>query len=336
MTIANLRGKLLLSLAFGMAVILALGIYADLPRLAQTLAGFNWLLVPVILGLTLVNYTLRFVKWQYFLRTLAIPEMPTRQSLLIFVSGFSMVVTPGKVGEWLKSILLKQATGVPFSASAPIIIAERLSDGLAMALLASAALIVYGYGWQTLGTAALLGLAVVVLSQYRPLAQRVIALASRLPLVAQRVQQVETFYESAKQLLHWRSLGVAIGLGVVSWAAEGVAFYLVLVALGIAASATLLLQAVSILSAATIAGAISMLPGGLAVAEGSIAGLLLVLRATDDPTVAAAATILIRFATLWFGVSLGIVALSVLSQGTSLRGLDEVQPDRGGGDTRRG
>ena len=72
MTIANLRGKLLIPLAFGMAVVLALGIYGDFPKLARTMARFDWRLLPLILSLTLVNYGLRFLKWQYYLRLLGL------------------------------------------------------------------------------------------------------------------------------------------------------------------------------------------------------------------------------------------------------------------------
>lgn len=319
MNLANLRGKLLLSLAFGMAVVLALGIYADFPKLARVLGRFEWALLPLILTLTLVNYGLRFLKWQFYLRVLGVPPLSVGRSFLIFFSGLSMVVTPGKVGEWLKSVLLREATGTPVSASAPIIVAERLSDGLAMALLASGGLILYGYGWQTLAAAVAALLAIVAVSQYRPLAHAALSLAARLPLLGRRIHQLESFYESAKAVLRLRNLLIAVGVGVVSWSAEGVAFYLVLVALGLTASPALLFQAVFILSASTIAGAISMLPGGLAVAEGSIAGLLLVLHATDDPATAAAATLLIRFATLWFGVTLGIAALSIAAGPARLR-----------------
>jgi glycosyltransferase 2 family protein len=314
MNLENLRGKLILSLGLGMVVVFVLGVYADFPKLVQTIARFDWRLLPVILGLTLVNYGLRFLKWQFFLRVLEVPPLAVGQSLLIWIAGLSMVVTPGKVGEWLKSYLLRETNGMPISASAPIILGERLSDGLAMAILASGGLVLYGYGWQTLIGAAVVGLLAVGLSQYRPFARWAIDLAAKIPFVARRVHQLEAFYESAKQLLHWRSLGLAVLIGLVSWAAEGVAFYLVLIALGIAPSMTLLFQAVSILSAATIAGGLSMLPGGLAVAEGSIAGLLLLLGATTDASIAAAGTIIIRFATLWFGVALGLVALGLVSR----------------------
>jgi hypothetical protein len=53
-----------------------------------------------------------------------------------------------------------------------------------------------------------------------------------------------------------------------------------------------------------------MLPGGLAAAEGSLDGLLLLLKVTREPSVAAAATLLIRFGTLWLGVAVGLIGLT--------------------------
>ena len=45
-----------------------------------------------------------------------------------------MAIT-GKIGELLKSYLLKMLTDVPISRSSPIIVAERLTDGIAMKVL---------------------------------------------------------------------------------------------------------------------------------------------------------------------------------------------------------
>lgn len=59
-----------------------------------------------------------------------------------------------------------------------------------------------------------------------------------------------------------------------------------------------------------------MLPGGLGVTEASVAGLLLLL--IEDPAFtradAAAATLLVRFSTLWFSVLLGVAALLTLQR----------------------
>lgn len=319
MTLEGLKRKLLLSLALGLVVVLVLAIYGDLPRISEALGNFEWEYIPAILGLTLGNYLLRFVKWQFYLGLIGVRSLGRLESFQIFFSGLSMVMTPGKVGEWLKSFLLKESAGVSLSASAPIIIAERLSDGLAMLLLASGGLFVYGHGWQLLAVFTVACLALVAISQNRTLVERLFIVAERLPLLSERIHHFRTFYESSYQLFRYRNLGLATGLGFVSWAGECVAFYFVLVGLGIAASPLLLLQAAFILAASTLIGSISMLPGGLAVAEGSITGLLLMLGVTGEPSTAATATLLIRFCTLWFGVAVGIVALFFYSRSLALR-----------------
>ena len=58
---------------------------------------------------------------------------------------------------------------------------------------------------------------------------------------------------------------------------------------------------------ATIFGAVTMLPGGLGVTEGSMTGLLVLLGKMQKAP-AFAATMLVRVCTLWFGVTIGVVA----------------------------
>lgn len=307
--IGNYKQKLLLSLTLGLAVFLALAIYADLPKIGDSMARFKWQFLPAILGLTLLNYLLRFVKWHYYLDQIGVQNIGRRDSLLVFLSGLSMVVTPGKVGEWLKSYLLKEVAGTPISASAPIVIAERLTDGLAMLLLASGGLLIYGYGWEIITVVFLGAAGLVALVQFRPLARTLLSAGERLPFVSSKIHHFHVFYDSSYQLLRMRNLLLGTLIGLVSWAGESVAFYLVLVGLGLEPNAMLLIQATFILCVATVLGSASMLPGGLAVAEGSITTLLLVIGVTTQPWAAAAATLLIRLCTLWFGVSVGTFSL---------------------------
>jgi uncharacterized protein (TIRG00374 family) len=64
--------------------------------------------------------------------------------------------------------------------------------------------------------------------------------------------------------------------------------------------------AVFVLSFSTAVGAVSALPGGLGAAEVSIAGMLTLILGMP-PAEATSATVLIRLATLWFGVALGLI-----------------------------
>jgi uncharacterized membrane protein YbhN (UPF0104 family) len=76
--------------------------------------------------------------------------------------------------------------------------------------------------------------------------------------------------------------------------------------LGVAPGASTLSIAIFVLSFSTVIGAVTALPGGLLATDASIIGMLVLLLDMDTNT-AAAATLLIRFATLWFGVGLGFI-----------------------------
>ncbi|MGH2562156.1 MAG: lysylphosphatidylglycerol synthase domain-containing protein, partial [Thermomicrobiales bacterium] len=79
-----------------------------------------------------------------------------------------------------------------------------------------------------------------------------------------------------------------------------------------------LLTATFVLAVSSLAGGASMLPGGIGVADASVAGMLLVLVEDEamSRTVAVAATLMIRFATLWFAVLLGVLAVIALERRT--------------------
>src|SRR5262249_29182044 len=154
---------------------------------AAALAGFRWELLPLILVLTLVNYLVRFVKWQIYLRLIGAPPIPGWESFLLFFSGLAMTITPGKVGEWLKTYLLRGRYRAPISVPAPIVLAERLTDGVAMLVLALGGLLAYGYGRELLAAIGLGAAALVVATQVRAAQELVLGLAGRLPILRQRV-----------------------------------------------------------------------------------------------------------------------------------------------------
>ena len=93
------------------AVIAALTLIGDVREVRARLGGFAWITFAAALGLALGNYALRFVRWHGYLRTRQL-AVPVGQSALVFVAGFSMAVTPGKLGELIKSYLLRQLAGI--------------------------------------------------------------------------------------------------------------------------------------------------------------------------------------------------------------------------------
>ncbi len=319
MSISNVRQKIIISVIFGLLIYLILAIYADLSSIAKVFGSFNWFLLIPALFLTLWNYLLRFVKWQYYLDIIGAGNISKWQSFLAFFSGLSMVVTPGKIGEWLKCFLVKEVNRTPVSKSAPIIVAERLTDGIAMLLLASFGLVLYSYGWQVLLIICCVTLLFLAVIQWRSLCLKILYYLGKISFLSKRIDYFHHFYESSYLLFNIKNLIIAIILGVFSWFGECLALFFILIGLGISPSFELLVQATFILAASTIIASVAFVPGGLGVAEGSITGMLLVLSVTKEPAIAAAATVIIRFCTLWFGVAIGLIALSIFSKNMSCK-----------------
>ena len=288
---------LLAAIVFG-----GLALYGDLPDLLDQVVSFPASYWAAALGLTLANYMLRLVRWNYFLKLLGI-KVGFRNSTIIFVSGLSMALSPGRVGELGKSYYLKEKLGVPVALSSAAVITERITDVIAVVLLSSWGLLLIPYGWTVmpliLGSTAL-GIAFLVMPWGNDL-------LLRLPL-PERVRPFIVRSKSAfQQVLSPKPLVAAVGLSLLAWASEGIAFWLVLEGLDTTVS---LGQAISVYAAATLLGAITLLPGGLVGTEGGMVALLQQLDINN--TVASTATIIIRVCTLWFGVGLGILALAYL------------------------
>jgi uncharacterized protein (TIRG00374 family) len=303
---AHLRNRLITGLLLGFLVILGLLLLGDVQKVGERFSTFNWSLAPLILASTLFNYLLRFIKWHYYLGLIGASGLPLLESAKIFIGGFPLAVTPGKVGEALKGVWLKQATRTPIARGVPVVMAERISDGLAVLVLSTLGVIAYPRYWPAF--ALVLGglLLFILVTQIRSFAHWVLGLLKKLPLLQSYSQAFAEFYEGSYLLFRPKATLIAVTLGIVAWFGEGIAMYLVLMGLGIPTGGQTLLIAVFVLSFSTVIGAISALPGGLIAAEGSIAGMLVYTLSLPSST-AATATLLIRFATLWFGVSLGLV-----------------------------
>lgn len=290
------------------AVIAALTLAGDVRDVRDRLDGYAWWTFGAALALALANYGLRFVRWQGYLRARAL-DVPTGSSGLVFIAGFSMAVTPGKLGELIKSYLLRSLHGIPIASSASIVIAERVSDLIALLLLTVIGVAMYGVAVElVIGAGVLIALGLAVLL-WRDLGVWLIEkMTSPRRLVRLRPKLIEV-YDGLAALSQPRVLGWSTGLGVAAWACEGLGFALIVS--GFPGASVGVGLALSIYAATTIAGALSFLPGGLGVTEGAMT-LLLVANATGvDRGTATAATILTRLATLWFAVLLGAVALVI-------------------------
>jgi uncharacterized protein (TIRG00374 family) len=303
---SRLSRNLIAGLIFGFIVVLGLILLGDLQQVGSQFIGFQWKLYPLVILLTLFNYTLRGVKFHYYLLHIGADDIKNIDVYRIFVAGFPLAVTPGKIGEALKGVWIKHLAGSSAAKGISVVVAERISDGFAALILSIFGVIAYPQYWPLFTAVFLLLAGIVALSQFRSLVFFLITAVDRIKILSNFIKGLQDFYEGSYVLFKPVPTIIAISLGTFSWLGEGIGFYIILIGLGITPSLQVLAIAVFVLSFSTIVGAISTLPGGLGAAEASISGMLILLLGTS-PDVAAAATLLIRFATLWFGVTLGLI-----------------------------
>ena len=124
------------------------------------------------------------------------------------------------------------------------------------------------------------------------------------------MEKFHTAYDSIYRLVRFKPLVIAFVISVISWFFECVGFYIVLNVFSTSTNIEVsLLTATFIYGFSTLIGAIAMLPGGLGVTEASLTGLLQILKIPKNISVAS--TIIIRVATLWFAVIVGIFAVLI-------------------------
>ena len=314
-TLATLRAsrpllvrRLLWMTVFGVAVFAALSLYGDVSSLAANFRTYRWSTFAVAVAAASGNYVLRYLRWEFYLRRIG-QRLPATDSILIFLSGFALSVTPGKIGELFKSALLHELNRAPLSRTAPIVIAERITDVTALVVLASVGSLALNLGPAVISSGGMLVAFILLVCLVPRVGFAVIGALKRLPLVHRMTDTLEASYRSLLSLTGGLSLLWMTLLATLAWFLEVLSLQVIIEGLDAELD---LVAATFTYALATIAGALAMMPGGLGVTEAGMTALLLSFEGTGiTPSIATAATILTRLATLWWAVLVGFAALAI-------------------------
>lgn len=290
------KGNLWIGLIAGVVIYFAMTIYGDYDRVLVAISSFYMEYIPILLILAFTNYLLRALKWHYFFKVLIL-DISLKENLWVFLSGLLMAVTPGKFGEIWKSWLIRDLRGYDLRRTVPIVFMDRITDIVAMLTLASFGVFVFRISILsfTLVVAILLSMLMVLRSK---------TIMLKIFGKSARFDNLRDAYLSSLDLLKLRPFILTVLISLVAWSMECLAFYLTFRGLSVEVG---LFESTFIYAISSIAGALTMLPGGLGVTEASLAGLSSHLMMLDESTTVAA-TLIIRTVTLWFAVGVGAVS----------------------------
>jgi HAD superfamily phosphoserine phosphatase-like hydrolase len=292
-------GPLLPVVALALLAYGLLGIWSQGDQLLPLL-GRLWPQIGLGLLLVLLGYAIRYGRWRLLLKAVN-QHPPVAADARIWMGSYAFTATPGKSGEAVRSLLLKQECGVPVPPTLMALVVERLTDGTAVLLLL--------LRWQV-PLAVPIGIgAVAVLAAWlmlrSPWARAQLKSSAKRLLPRKLASAGGDGLTALRQLLQPALLLQATLIGALAWSLEGVSLWLLLRGMGI--DAVGIGGATIAHTAAGLLGALTLLPGGLGSTEAGTVGLL----ALQGVGVAAAtpATLLIRLMTLWFATALGVGCL---------------------------
>ena len=304
----RLARNLALFIAIGVFCYAALFFWGQGAKVWDALLAFPVIYLPLLLILAALNYIVRFVRWQMYLEALSV-RIGFWKSFQIFMAGLTMTISPGKIGEALKAQFLSREISHPWSKGLPVVFAERLSDLMGVVVLVGLGVNVLPVG----RTAALLGTAIciffVIVIVTPGLFQSVVNLLGKLPKMSKPSERLLEMHENVSRLLTPRLMAASLVLSCAAWFMECLVLYFTVAACKGELGG---LQTTFIYALSTLAGALSIIPGGLLVTEGSMIGLLMLSGL--EKSLAISSTLIVRLCTLWFAVLLGIVFLVIFQR----------------------
>jgi uncharacterized membrane protein YbhN (UPF0104 family) len=257
--------------------------------------------LSIIVGLVSIGVLLRACRWHCYIHLLQW-NVPFPQSVSAFVASLALTATPAKSGELAKAALLRSHYPVSLSQGAGILLIERFGDLFAVVVLAIGGLTLFVDLWGYVLAGFIVFGSVVVAVVKCP---AVLVRAQAIPALCNFSLNLMSMLDAVAVLMRPVPLLAGGTIALAAWTCEALALHYLVGRLGIHSS---LLVSFSVYGLSTLAGAFSMLPGGLGSVEATMTFLL--TRLVAPTSAAAVAVVIFRLCTLWLFSLIGAVFMA--------------------------
>ena len=293
-------------------VIVVIGLYtafiaaSDVSTIYDKISDFKIEFIPIILLLVTSGWFVLFLRWQLLLRNAGI-FIPTKDSFLVFTSGFALTIIPGKVGELVKSQLLKTKFGIARSKTVPIVLLEQFYTAVGIVALSFFGIWYFELGVYVLGFFTIALVFAFILLTSRKAFNKIVSLFEKRKFTSKFVEPLSSSYDSIRKGMRGPIMVYAIGLSMLFWLIESISVYFVLSSFGVIEIE--FLKVIPTYTTSIMLGILSFLPMGIGVVEGSLAGFFSLQGI--DVALSLTIVIIIRLFTRWYGVSFGFISLKL-------------------------
>ena len=284
-------------------------LFSDINKISIELTKITWEYYPLIFLIVVLNIILLGIRFHFLLQKLDL-KLKLSESILIFISGLSMVLTPAAGGTIIKSVILKKKIGKSYSSTAPLIIYEKWLELTSLLVVIGIFLL-----WIDLVESLILfiiGIPLcvvffIILKNVKGL-NYVNKLFRKIGPLKNININVDEAKNSFDKLTSFKTISGSLLITLVTKINVMVMIFLIFQSFGINFDFFLTSQ---IYFTSYLIGMLSFIPGGIIVTETSLLGLL--MKHSIEFGLASILVIIIRFVTLWFPTIIGFIALKSVS-----------------------
>ena len=293
-----------------LVLVAVVGIYAiflfisDYNTISEKISNFKINYLPLILFFVSASWIPLIIKWHFLLKNSEV-DVPLTKSIAVFFSGVAFEITPGQIGTLIKSQILKTSSNIPRAKTVPIIVAEKVYDLISAILASIIGIVILGMDFYLIIIAILVLAIIFFFMFYRPASEIFFKRVTKTKFFSKYIDNMSEFHAIFQKSTNVKVATICILLGVAYWFIISTAAYYTLLAFDI--NMLDYLTVLAIYTTSVLLGAISFIPAGIGITEGSIAGLF-TLNGIDIST-ALILSVTIRVLTLWYSVSVGFISL---------------------------
>ena len=278
--------------------------YSDFQEFSINISQFDFSYLPIILAFVFLGIMIKSLRQQLLYKQIEV-FISFKTGILLFISGLSMIVTPGGSGELIKSYYLKKKFGYPLAKTFPTVIMERLLDLTGIAgILLIVGLLLDNYNIISLMLILLSTLSLIFASgKKKKLFNFLLSIIEKIPILKKQASSFSESYQVFGELTSGKIMTKTLGLSFFVWMTDAIMIYFIF--MGFNLNFDIIFSTFSMYSSLLL-GVLTMIPAGIGVTEVSFVEIL---RGEGvDTATSTSLVILFRLVTIWFLTVLGFCA----------------------------
>jgi len=261
--------KIVLMIVLLVPIYVVLISLSDINLIASEISSFDWSTLIFASSFIFLSQIVRALRWHLWIRKIT-TKITLKDNIWIYFSGLSLMATPARLGEMVRSVIIKEKYSIPVSKTIATLFIERFYELITLGILSSIALLFVEFDNMIVVIPVIITIIMIILVNKKELFINIINKFSKKRFLSKIIPNIIESTDVLHKLLQPKQLPIFILLSVFAGFLDMLGIYFLVIGLELNLNFA---ETILIISSTILIGFFSFIPGGLIAVEGSIIGL---------------------------------------------------------------